>query len=253
MKQRIGFFDSGVGGLSLLPAVQNSLPHEDIIYIADHGFFPYGEKSKEAMLNRAKQLTEALIEQQCKLIVVACNTVTTQLIDILREQYNLPFIGIEPAIKPAALQTKTGVVGVLATKGTLKSERYYQNSLHHTTGIRIVEQIGEGLVNIVEEDAVEDEATLALLSKLVMPMVGENIDTLVLGCTHYPLLTPSLKKILPESVEILDNSKAVAQQIEKVLKKEELLSLDKSTGETHYFTTGDTLSWKNITFTPLPL
>ena len=249
MKQAIGIFDSGVGGLSLVPAIQERLPHEDIVYIADHGFFPYGEKSTEAVLARAKEITAELVQHNCKLILVACNTVTTQVIDELRKAYPLPFVGIEPAIKPAAAASKTGVVGVLATKGTFKSALYHQTIAQHASKIKVVEQVGEGLVEMVENDQGETEENLAILHTLTAPLLDQGMDTLVLGCTHYPFLAPSLKKILPETVKIIDNSPAVAKQIERLLP----LNTSTSKGNIRYYTTGEKKSWRGISFTALPL
>lgn len=249
MKQAIGIFDSGVGGLSLIPAIQERLPHEDIVYIADHGFFPYGDKSTEVVLARAKKITAALVQHNCKLILVACNTVTTQVIDELRKAYSLPFVGIEPAIKPAAAASKTGVVGVLATKGTFKSDLYHQTIAQHASKIKVVEQVGEGLVEMVENDQGETEEDLTLLQTLTTPLLDQGMDTLLLGCTHYPFLTPSLKKTLPETVKIIDNSLAVAKQIERLLP----FNTSTSKGNIRYYTTGEKKSWRGISFTALPL
>ena len=163
MKHPIGLFDSGVGGLSLLPTLQQYLFEEDLCYIADHAFSPYGDKSHSAMLLRAKQLTEILLKKQCKMIVVACNTVTTQVIQELRKEYAVPFIGIEPAIKPAASNTKTGVIGVLATEGTLQSRLFNQNALNYSSHVRVIEQAGYGLVEIVEKDELNNPETYQLL------------------------------------------------------------------------------------------
>ena len=193
MKHPIGLFDSGVGGLSLLPTLQQYLFEEDLCYIADHAFSPYGDKSHSAMLLRAKQLTEILLKKQCKMIVVACNTVTTQVIQELRKEYAVPFIGIEPAIKPAASNTKTGVIGVLATEGTLQSRLFNQNALNYSSHVRVIEQAGYGLVEIVEKDELNHPETYQLLSSYLKPMINEGMDTLILGCTHYPFLIPVIK------------------------------------------------------------
>ena len=249
MKQAIGIFDSGVGGLSLVPAIQERLPHEDIVYIADHGFFPYGEKSTEAVLARAKEITAALVQHHCKLILVACNTVTTQVIDELRKAYSLPLVGIEPAVKPAAAASKTGVVGVLATKGTFKSALYHKTIAQHASKIKVVEQVGEGLVEMVENDQGETEENIALLHTLTAPLLDQGMDTLLLGCTHYPFLATPLKKILPETVKIIDNSPAVAKQIERLLP----LNTSTSKGIIRYYTTGEEKSWRGVYFTALPL
>lgn len=253
MKHPIGLFDSGVGGLSLLPTLQQYLFEEDLCYIADHDFSPYGDKSHSAMLLRAKQLTEILLKKQCKMIVVACNTVTTQVIQELRKEYAVPFIGIEPAIKPAASNTKTGVIGVLATEGTLQSRLFNQNALNHSSHVRVIEQAGYGLVEIVEKDELNHPETYQLLSSYLKPMINEGMDTLILGCTHYPFLIPVIKKILPQTINILDNSVPVVKQIKRILIKQRILSDGVQTGNKQFYSTGRVESWHNIAFTHLPL
>ena len=253
MKYPIGLFDSGVGGLSLLPALQEYLIEEDFYYIADHAFSPYGNKSHSAMLLRAKQLTEVLLKKQCKIIVVACNTVTTQVIQELRKEYTVSFIGIEPAIKPAASNTKTGVIGVLATEGTLQSRLFNQSVLNHSSHVRVLEQVGYGLVEIVEKDELHHPETYQLLSSYLKPMMNEGMDTLVLGCTHYPFLIPIIKKILPQTINILDNSVPVIKQIKRLLTKQRILSDAVQTGNIQFYSTGRVESWRNIAFTHLPL
>lgn len=253
MKYPIGLFDSGVGGLSLLPALQKYLIEEDFYYIADHAFSPYGNKSHSAMLLRAKQLTEVLLKKQCKIIVVACNTVTTQVIQELRKEYTVSFIGIEPAIKPAASNTKTGVIGVLATEGTLQSRLFNQSVLNHSSHVRVLEQVGYGLVEIVEKDELHHPETYQLLSSYLKPMMNEGMDTLVLGCTHYPFLIPIIKKILPQTINILDNSVPVIKQIKRLLTKQHILSDGVQTGNIQFYSTGRVESWRNIAFTHLLL
>ena len=253
MKHPIGLFDSGVGGLSLLPTLQQYLFEEDLCYIADHAFSPYGDKSHSAMLLRAKQLTEILLKKQCKMIVVACNTVTTQVIQELRKEYAVPFIGIEPAIKPAASNTKTGVIGVLATEGTLQSRLFNQNALNYSSHVRVIEQAGYGLVEIVEKDELNHPETYQLLSSYLKPMINEGMDTLILGCTHYPFLIPVIKKILPQTINILDNSVPIVKQIKRILTKQRILSDGVQTGNKLFYSTGRVESWRNIAFTHLPL
>ena len=226
---------------------------EDFYYIADHAFSPYGNKSHSAMLLRAKQLTEVLLKKQCKIIVVACNTVTTQVIQELRKEYTVSFIGIEPAIKPAASNTKTGVIGVLATEGTLQSRLFNQSVLNHSSHVRVLEQVGYGLVEIVEKDELHHPETYQLLSSYLKPMMNEGMDTLVLGCTHYPFLIPIIKKILPQTIKILDNSVPVIKQIKRLLTKQRILSDGVKTGNIQFYSTGRVESWRNIAFTNLPL
>jgi glutamate racemase len=223
-KQPIGIFDSGIGGTSIWKEINTLLPHENTIYLADSKNAPYGEKTKNEIISLSKKNIDLLIKKNCKLIVVACNTATTNAIKLLRETYNLPIIGIEPAIKPAALQTKTKAVGILATKGTLSSELFHKTTDIFTNGIKVVEQVGEGLVQLIESGKIRSEEMTSLLEIYLKPMLDSNIDYLVLGCTHYPYLMPQLLEILPKHIKIIDSSEAVARQTQAVLRQHELLN-----------------------------
>ena len=220
----IGIFDSGVGGTSIWKELQRKLPSESTIYLADSKNAPYGGKSKETIIELSKKNTDRLLERGCKLIVVACNTATTNSIDYLREHYDIPFVGIEPAIKPAALKSNTKKVGVLATKGTLASQLFLSTSRTHANHIEIYEQEGEGLVALIEAGQTDTPVLSALLKKYLDPMIRADIDHLVLGCTHYPYLIPQLKQILPSKVEIIDCGEAVARQTYNLLKTHQLLN-----------------------------
>ena len=226
MNKSIGIFDSGVGGTSIWKELHTLMPNESKIYLADSKNAPYGEKSSEEILRLSIKNTEFLIEQNCKLIVVACNTATTNAIEYLRNNFQVPFIGIEPAIKPAALQTKTKKVGVLATKGTLSSNLFFNTSKLYTAGVKIYEQEGSGLVELIEAGLLDSKKIRNLLIKFLQPMLEEGIDCLVLGCTHYPFLIPVLKEILPSHVKVIDSGQAVAQQTKTILEKNELLISD---------------------------
>jgi glutamate racemase len=213
----IGLFDSGIGGTSIWKAIHELMPNENTIYLADSKNAPYGKKSKEEIIALSKKNTELLLELNCKIIVVACNTATTNAIKELRASYNIPFIGIEPAIKPAANNSKTQTIGILATKGTLSSELFNKTvELYQDTSI--VEQIGHGLVELIESGAIDSPEMDKLLHSYITPMITKNIDYLVLGCSHYPYLIPKIKKILPEHIQIIDSGEAVARQTQAVLK-----------------------------------
>ena len=240
-EQPIGIFDSGVGGLNLWKPIQKLLPHENTIYIADNAYSPYGHKSKEEIVERTFLITQKLVEMGCKLIVVACNTATTNAIGKLRNKYDLPFVGIEPALKPAALQSQTKTIGVLATQGTLSSELFEKTSLTHAEGIQVIEQIGTGLVTAIENNALESEALKELVKDHLKPMLAQNIDRLVLGCTHYPYLIPILKELLPPHVTLVDNSIAISKQTKYLLEKNKLQNdLEKKPGTHLFYCTGDT-------------
>ena len=226
----IGIFDSGVGGTSIWKELQKLLPNEDTIYLADSKNAPYGEKSAAQILQLSIKNTEYLLTKGCKIIVVACNTATTNAIDVLRDSYQIPFIGIEPAIKPAALQSSSKTVGILATRGTLSSRLFHSTSENHAKGIKIIEREGVGLVPLIEQGKMASEKTRSLLKTYLEPMLEEGIDYLVLGCTHYPYLVPVLKELLPKNVQIIDSGEAVAKQTKAVLVKSNLQSDSKIIG-----------------------
>ncbi len=246
MSNPIGFFDSGVGGTSIWKEVIALLPHENTIYLSDSKNAPYGEKSKEDILALCIKNTEFLLKQNCKLIVVACNTATTNAIEYLRNTYNVPFIGIEPAIKPAALKTKTNTIGILATKGTLNSALFEKTSSTFRTHIKIKETIGKGLVELIEKGKFNSKETTALLQYYLQPMIEENIDALVLGCTHYPYLIPQIRKIVGDTIKIIDSGEAVAKQTKAILKKNELLQLQKETPKHVFYINMDKNTLKKL-------
>ncbi len=215
--QPIGIFDSGVGGITILNAIKNLLPNENVIYLSDNFNSPYGEKSNEQINYLCKKNTDWLLSKNCKLIVVACNTATTNSISYLINLYDINFIGFEPAIKPAALNTKTGSIGVLATKGTLSSQLFNTTSNDYCDNINIIEKNGDGLVELIENGINSGNELQKLLNKYIQPMIKSNIDHLVLGCTHYPLIKESI-----------ESGEAVAKQTKKILKENNLLNQLKS-------------------------
>lgn len=226
----IGFFDSGVGGTSIWKEVIDLLPAEDSIYLADSSNAPYGEKSVEEIIALSRKNTEKLLKMGCKLIVVACNTATTNAINYLRTNYPVPFIGIEPAIKPAALNSKTKFIGILATKGTLSSALFSQTSHLYSKDLTVIEVVGEGLVNLIEQGNHNTPEMEMHLRNLLKPMLMAHIDYLVLGCSHYPYLLPVLKKIFPKGVTIIDSGEAVARQTKTILTANQLLNTSAKKG-----------------------
>lgn len=232
----IGIFDSGVGGTSIWNELHLRLPNENTIYLADSKNSPYGTKTQQEIIQLSIKNTEHLISKDCKLIVVACNTATTNAIKVLREQFSIPFIGIEPAIKPAALHTKTKAIGILATRGTLASELFHKITHLYTQEIRVIEQEGEGIVQLIESGNLDSTEMTALLKLYLDPMLKANIDYLVLGCTHYPYLVPQLLKLLPNHVKIIDSGEAVAKQTETILKENNLLNTSSRNANTQFYT-----------------
>lgn len=235
----IGMFDSGLGGLSIWREIKLRLPEESTMYVSDGSNAPYGTKSPNFIRQRAIEITEFLLERGCKLVVVACNTATTNAIQELRQSFKVPFIGIEPAIKPAALHTRTGRVGVLATKGTLSSHLFHRTKDLHTQGISIFEQEGTGLVEAIEAGKLQTEEVKELLKSHLSPLLEADIDVLVLGCTHYPFLIPLLEDLLPNKIQIIDSGAAVARQTEHVLESMSLKVNDQKLKFDEFLTSGD--------------
>ncbi|MFV8371028.1 glutamate racemase [Flavobacterium sp. LB2P74] len=215
--QPIGIFDSGIGGTSIWKAIHQLLPNEKTIYLADSKNAPYGQKSKEEIVALSMKNTDFLLEMNCKLIVIACNTATTNAIQELRAKYDIPFIGIEPAIKPAVTHSKTQIIGILATLGTLNSELFNKTTEKYQD-TKIIEQVGHGLVQLIENGDINSPEMTKLLHSYLTPMIEANIDYLVLGCSHYPYLIPQIKKIIPEHIQIIDSGEAVAKQTQNILR-----------------------------------
>ena len=214
----IGVFDSGVGGLSILDEALHQLPEHDYIYLADSANAPYGEKSSEWISARSLALCRHLVQEGCDAIVVACNTATAEAIAQIRaELHEIPIIGVEPGIKPAAMQTQNGVVGVLATEATLNSDKF--NALLATlpAHCQIIKQAGAGLVPLIEAGSADDSETLELLATHLLPIQEAGADTLVLGCTHYPFLRQSIRMLLGDSITLIDTSEAVVRQLKRQL------------------------------------
>lgn len=241
----IGLFDSGIGGTSIWKEVHALLPNENTIYLADSKNAPYGLKSKEEIIDLSFKNTEFLLHNNCKLIIVACNTATTNAIKELRAKYDVPFIGIEPAIKPAAIQSKTHCIGILATKGTLNSELFHKSVARHPE-VNIIEQIGYELVQLIESGAIDTPEMLTLLESYLEPMVEQNIDHLVLGCSHYPYLIPKIKNLIPNHIKIIDSGEAVAKQTRRILKEKEMLNNSSEKSYQIFYTNSNATVLKTI-------
>lgn len=221
----VGVFDSGVGGLSVLGEIRARLPNESLLYVADSGHVPYGEKSPEYIRERCRQIADFLLGEGAKALVVACNTATVAAVAELRERHpGLPIVGMEPAVKPAAAATRSGTVGVLATTGTLKSARFAALLDRFAHDVRVVTQPCPGLVECVEQGELAAPQTRALLASYVQPLLAAGCDTLILGCTHYPFLRPLLRELVPAEVELIDTGAAVARQLARLLAERDLLA-----------------------------
>lgn len=242
----IGVFDSGVGGTSIWKEIHSLLPNENTIYLADSANAPYGIKDSSTIIDLSIKNTEFLLKKGCKVIVVACNTATTNAISLLRDRYKTPFIGIEPSIKPAALQTKTNTIGILATKGTLSSALFSKTSSLYASNIKVVEQDGNGIVELIESGKLFSNDMILLLKTYLKPMIAANIDYLVLGCTHYPYLMPLLLDILPKHIKIIDSGEAVARQTKAVLNTFDLLNLDLIKPKNEFYSNGSPSVLKSL-------
>ncbi|MCY1494921.1 Glutamate racemase [compost metagenome] len=221
----VGVFDSGVGGLSVLGEIRRLLPGESLLYVADSGHVPYGEKSPEFIRERSQRIAGFLLEQGAKALVLACNTATAAAVADLRARYpELPIIGMEPAVKPAAAATRSGVVGVLATTGTLKSAKFAALLDRFASDVRVITQPCPGLVERIEAGELNGSGTRELLRGWVEPLLAEGCDTLILGCTHYPFIKPLLAELVPDAVRLIDTGAAVARQLQRVLAQRELLA-----------------------------
>jgi glutamate racemase len=241
MHPTIGVFDSGVGGLSVLHHIRRTLPHAHLIYVADSGHVPYGNKSPDYITRRSHTLTEFLISQGAHAIVIACNTATAAAVASLRAQFTLPIIGMEPAVKPAVAATHRRVVGVLATIGTLESARFAALLGKYAGAVEIVTQGCPGLVEQVEAGELDTPATRELLARYTAPLLARGADTLILGCTHYPFLAPLIRQIVGENITLIDTGAAVARHLKLRIQTElpPHFSPAPLTPDAQFFTSGD--------------
>ncbi len=215
-KGLIGVFDSGAGGLTVLKELVKTIHGFSFIYYADSINCPYGPKGKDEIIRLSTRIVDRLIEKGCQVIVVACNTATAAAIDYLRQNYFIPFVGMEPAVKPAALATITKSIGVLATEGTFNGRLFQETTSRYAEGITVNYRVGDGLVELIEAGKANATETAILLDKYLQPMLQANIDQLVLGCTHYPFLIPTLRRLLPGHIHIIDPAPAVAVQAKRI-------------------------------------
>lgn len=213
----IGIFDSGVGGLTILRAVQAALPCEDLVYVADAAHLPYGDKPLEYILERSIAISKFLLSLHAKAIVVACNTATAAAIDSLRERFPVPFIGVEPAVKPAAAATRSGVIGVLATSATLRSSRFAMLVERFGKKVKVLQQPCAGLAEHIERGDLDDTETERMVRGFVEPLLAAGADTILLGCTHYPLIAHIVRDIAGPGVAVVENGSAVASELGRQL------------------------------------
>lgn len=239
-QRHIGVFDSGVGGLSVLRELRRLLPHEHLLYVADQAHVPYGTRPLREVRQFSEGISRFLLSQDAKLIVVACNTASAAALTALRQTFpDVSFVGMEPAVKPAARQTKSGRVGVLATATTFASERYADLMARYAGAVVVLEDPCRGLVDLIEHGEIDTPATERLLTAVVQPMLTSGVDTLVLGCTHYPFVIPLLERLSGPEVAIIDPAPAIARQVERVLSQQSGLNESPLNGQLRLLTTGE--------------
>ena len=271
--QPIGVFDSGVGGLSVLRAIRELLPNEHVLYLADQAHIPYGPRQKSHIRDFSFGITDFLLAGGAKLIVVACNTASAAALHDLRERYHeVPFVGMEPAVKPAAAVTKTGRVGVLATPTTFAGDLYASLVDRFAQGIEVYQSTCPGLVEQIEREALDSTVTRGILEEALTPMLGVGVDTIVLGCTHYPFVIPMIEAITGPGVRTIDPAPAIARQAQRLLVERAWLNPGEMAGELQFYTSGSPaaleailpqllgetgivsgLVWRNLHLKKLPL
>lgn len=236
----IGIFDSGIGGLSIINAVRELLLDEDLIYLADQAHVPYGSRTLTEVREFSEQITRFLLAQNAKLVVVACNTASAAALHHLRKVFpETPFVGMEPAVKPAAERTRSGVVGVLATPATFQGELYASVIERFASDVRVLPDTCPGLVMEIDQGNLDTPEVQRILEKALQPMLAEGIDTVVLGCTHFPFVIPAIETIVGPDVRVIDPSPAVARQVKRLLDSNQSLYSGTGAGRVEYFTTGD--------------
>ena len=245
-QQAIGVMDSGVGGISVLKHIHALLPHEGLVYIADSKHAPYGNKTADEITARCFEIADFLITKDVKALVVACNTATAAAIDAMRKRYTLPIIGMEPAVKPAAEASKNGVIGVLATVGTLKSAQFAALLESYGRNVKVVTQACVGLVECIERGELDMPETKSLIRQYCLPLLDEGADTIVLGCTHYPFVKDAIREVVGESVTLIDTGAAVANQLKRQLEEKGLLSTSMQKAEVNFWTNSESETAKQV-------
>jgi len=246
VEKPIAVFDSGVGGISVLKHIHALLPNEQLLYVADSKYAPYGNKTPAEIQSRCFEIADFLIAKDAKALVVACNTATAAAIDDMRIKYTLPIIGMEPAVKPAAAATKNGIIGVLATTGTLKSAQFAGLLESYGRNVKVITQACVGLVECIERGELNTAATKALIQQYTAPLLAEGADTIVLGCTHYPFVKNVIREIVGEDISIIDTGSAVAKQLKRQLEEKGMLSTSTEIAEVTFSTNSESANAQQV-------
>lgn len=243
----IAIFDSGVGGLSVMRVIRRDQPYEELLYLADQAHVPYGSRPLEEVRSFSEDITRYLLGKGAKMIVVACNTASAAALHYLRQKFpEVPFVGMEPAVKPAAERTQTGVVGVLATPATFQGALYASVIERFANGVTVLQDTCPGLVGQIEAGHLDGPETRAILEKALFPMLGQGIDTVVLGCTHYPFVIPIIQDIVGPEVRVIDPAPAIARQVGRLLDKHKVATQRGGMGKVRILTTGDPLRLEEL-------
>jgi glutamate racemase len=243
----VGIFDSGVGGISVLRAIREQMPEESVIYFGDQGHIPYGPRPMEQIRIFSEAITKFLLEKETKIIVVACNTASAAALKYLREKFrDVQFVGMEPAVKPAAEHTQTGKVGVLATPATFQGALYASVVERFTNGVELFQHACPGLVQQIEQGNLDGKETRKILEDALSPMLEKSIDTVVLGCTHYPFVIPLIQQIVGDKVRVIDPAPAVAKQTGRMLEARGMRNQSRLKGEIKFYTSGDANALESI-------
>ena len=246
-KNPIGIFDSGVGGLSVLREIRRRMPDESILYFGDQAHIPYGPRPMEQIRIFSEAITNFLLEQNAKIIVVACNTASAAALKYLREKFpKMIFVGMEPAVKPAAETTQTGRVGILATPATFQGALYASVVERFANGVELLQNTCNGLVQLIEQGKLEEDETRKILEEALQPMLERKIDTVVLGCTHYPFVIPLIQEIVGDQVRVIDPAPAVAKQVQRLLEAGNMKNIESIQGKVRFFTSGDPKTLKSL-------
>lgn len=235
----IGIFDSGVGGLSIVSAIKHLIPDENLIYFADTEFSPYGNKSKEIINQRSEDIINFLINQGCKMVVMACNTATVNSISNLRSKFSIPIVGVEPAIKPAALNSKTGIIGILATEQTLESESFNLLKSKYSKQVNIETKACPKFVSLVEDLNHNNEQAIQITEQYIQPLLSKGCDQIVLGCTHFSFLSVVIKSVVGDKATIIDTAVPVAMEVKRRLQRHDMDKSESVIGTVEFWTSGD--------------
>lgn len=246
MNRPIGIFDSGIGGLTVLKELTERLPDESFIYYADSINAPYGSKPTDIIIDLSDKIIHLLLTKNCKLIIIACNTATAAAVFEMRKRFDVPIVGLEPAVKPACLNTKTGHIGVLATEGTFRGNHFKNTSEKYKEYVTIHLQVAKGLVELAEKGVFSGSEAESLVKQYVYPLLKNNIDQLVLGCTHYPLFIDTIKSVVGAAVNVIDSSEAVSRRTKDVLMTNKIFRTDDIAPKIEIISTGEENVIKNV-------